>query len=289
MLLNLKTIHKPSTLGEALLRLREPGTFPLYGGAALQRSGRTDVAAVVDLSRLELGYIHDTDNNLRLGSMLTLEEVRQACQARAEFPKLGAIAGALAADMPETQRHTLTLGDLLMERNPQSLTLTTFLALGGVLKRQDVDMHFTAAAWLSIPNDVARYLIAQIRIPRQPRAAAVAWEKVARTPADAPIVAAVACIEKDEDGGLYSRLAICGAAPTPVPQPETAHVFDKTQDVEAALDKLVLDPVGDHWGSAEYRAAMARVTARRALLRALAQMGKGHRTAGSHSPSADNG
>lgn len=271
MLLNLTTIHKPTTLGETLLYLRESGAFPLYGGAALQRAARSDVNAVIDLSELRLDYVRDSENSLRLGTMLSLEQVRQACLQRAESPKLAALAETLAADFPETLRHTLTLGDLLVERCPQSLTLTLLLALGGVLKRLDVEMHFTVAAWLAMTGDVARYLIAQIRIPRQPIEAGIAWEKVARTPADAPIVAAVACVEP-RDGGTHSRLAICGASPAPVPQPQAARIFDTTGDLDAALDALALDPVGDHWGSAEYRAAMARITARRALERAAAQM-----------------
>lgn len=273
MLLNLKTVHKPKTIEEAAALLREPGTFPLYNGAALQRSGRRDVTAVVDLGLLELDYIGETEKNLRLGSMLTLEEVRAACLERADTPKIAAIAELLAADMPETLRHTFRLGDLLMERDPQSLTLTLLLALGSVLKRLDVEMHFTAAAWLTNPDDVQRYLIGHIRIPRQPQEAAVAWEKVSRTPADAPIVAAVACLERKAGGGHHSRLALCGATPVPLPQPEAARIFDDTDDLDAALDALALDPRGDHWGSSEYRVEMARVTARRALARAREELG----------------
>jgi carbon-monoxide dehydrogenase medium subunit len=278
MLINLKTVHKPATLGEAILRLSEPGTFPLYHGAALQRARRSDVGAAVDLSRLELDYVQDSDNRLRLGTMLTLEQVRQACADRSDWPKLGALAEALAEEMPLTLRNTMGLGDLLMERNPQSPTLTTLLALGGVLKRIDVTMHFTVAAWLAIEEDVSRYLLAHVLVPRQPQRAAVAYEKVSRTPRDLPIVAAVACVEAHEMGH-HSRLALCGVARHPVLQPEAAQVFDQTGDIDAALEELQIDPPGDHWGSAEYRAEMARVMSRRALLRAVEQYNQAPDTA----------
>ncbi len=269
MLLNLKTVYKPTTLDDAITLLAEPGTFPLYGGAALHRHPRADVRAVVDLSRLGLDYVQDSENNLRLGAMLTLEQARKACAARAEeSPRVGAIAQALAAEFPETLRNTLTLGDLLMERPAQSPTLTLFLVLGAVIKRLDTEMHFTAAAWLAAREDLQRLLIAHVRLLRGPKQAAVAFEKVSRTPADLPIVGAVACIERGEDGRQRSSLALSGVAPLPIPQPAVARLWDDTGDLERALAALELDPPSDHWGSAEYRAAMARLVAGRALQRA---------------------
>ena len=161
MLLNLKTIHKPATVEEAAGLLADPGVYPLYGGAALHRANRTDVEAALDLGQLGLDFVRDSENSLRLGSMLSLEAARQACLERRDtHPQLGAVADTLAADLPLTLRNTMTLGDLLVERDPQSLTLTLLLVLGAVIKRVDVDMHFTMAAWLTTDSDVARYLIA---------------------------------------------------------------------------------------------------------------------------------
>ncbi|NLX11864.1 MAG: hypothetical protein GXY36_19630 [Chloroflexi bacterium] len=270
MLLNLKTIHKPATVEEAAGLLADPGVYPLYGGAALHRANRTDVEAALDLGQLGLDFVRDSENSLRLGSMLSLEAARQACLERRDtHPQLGAVADTLAADLPLTLRNTMTLGDLLVERDPQSLTLTLLLVLGAVIKRVDVDMHFTMAAWLTTDSDVARYLIAGIQIPNGPEEAVIAFEKVARTPADAPIVGAVGCRERSNEGVPYTTLALCGVAPAPVPQPELARVLDETGDLDVALERLEVDPVGDHWGSREYRIEMARVLARRVLARLM--------------------
>jgi len=270
MLLNLKTIHTPATFEEAISALAQPGTYPLYGGAALQRSSSPDVQAGVDLSKLGLGYVRDSDNSLRLGSMLTLEQVRQACMERGVgHPRLAALAAILAEDWPETLRNTMTLGDLLVEREPQSMTNALLLALGVVIKRVDLNVHLTMPAWLTIPVDVSRYLVAHVRIQRGSQAVKVATEKVARTPADAPIVGAVACIEKAQAPvAHYTTLALCGVAKPPIPQPDAARTFDETGSIDAALDKLILDPPDDHWGSREYRSEMARVLTRRVLERA---------------------
>jgi aerobic carbon-monoxide dehydrogenase medium subunit len=277
MLLNLKTIHKPQTLEGAAQLLGEEGTYPLYGGVALQRNPRPEVAAAVDLAHLGLDFVRDSDNSLRLGTMLTLEQVRQACdERRAESPKLGAVADVLAREQPETLRNTMTLGDLLAERDSHSMALTLFLALGAVLKRFDLDMHFTTAAWLATRRDVSRYLIGQLRIPRRPARTAITIEQVGRTPADAPIVGAVALVEVYNDSQpAHTILALCGVDSAPVRQPDAARVMDDRGDIDAALDRLVLDPPGDHWGSSEYRAEMARVLSRRALARAWAEINEG--------------
>lgn len=79
MLLNLKTIYEPQTLDEALRLLAEPGVYPLYGGVALQRASSAAVEAAIKLDRLGLDRIETTEGALAFGSMLSLEQVRQAC------------------------------------------------------------------------------------------------------------------------------------------------------------------------------------------------------------------
>ncbi len=265
MLLNLKTIHKPATEAEALTLLQQAGCFPLYGGVALQRHPRPDVEAAVDLSRLGLDRAAERGDALHLGSMMTLERARQTCLERGEaHPLLGGLARALKEDLPETLRNTFTLGDLLVERDPQSVTLTLLLALDARIAVAGAGEALSVAEWLASGDAAWRALVTHVSLPRGPVLAAVAFEKVARTPADAPIVGAVAVAWADGEA-RHTGLALCGVGPWPLAQPQAARIFDQTGDVDAALDALALDPPDDHWGSREYRAEMARVLARRAL------------------------
>ena len=244
MLLNLKTVYEPETLDEALRRLAEPGVYPLYGGVALQRSGNLAVEAAVKLDRLGLDRVEEADEAVSFGSMLSLEQVRQACLERGTaMPTLRALADTLRADQPETLRHTMTLGDLLVERDPQSLKLALLLALGATVRRLDQAMHLTVASWLSAEEDLARCLIADVSVPLGETQAGVGIEKVSRTPADAPIVAAVAYVEmSDDDRPAYSSLALVGVADRAVRQDGVARALDETGDVERALEALAVDP-----------------------------------------------
>jgi CO/xanthine dehydrogenase FAD-binding subunit len=102
--------------------------------------------------------------------------------------------------------------------------------------------------------------------------------RVARTPADDPIVAGVAWVRVDEAGAVRdARVALTGAWPGAArlvgeaaqlvgPTLTAPRIAALAADVEAAVA-----PAGDYLGSEEYRRAMAGVVTRRALEQCLAQ------------------
>jgi len=96
---------------------------------------------------------------------------------------------------------------------------------------------------------------------------------VSRTPADAPIVAAVAVVDGAPDGGPVreARLALTGVWSAPVGLADATKLLvggpldaDRIQQVTAAIEDEVAPP-DDFYGSADYRRAMAGVLTRRAL------------------------
>jgi CO/xanthine dehydrogenase FAD-binding subunit len=94
---------------------------------------------------------------------------------------------------------------------------------------------------------------------------------VARTPADEPIVAAVAVIDLTDNVVRQARLALTGVWRELVRLAQSADILvggplnhDHIRQVVAAVEREVT-PVGDFRGSTEYRRAMAGVLARRAL------------------------
>jgi CO/xanthine dehydrogenase FAD-binding subunit len=100
---------------------------------------------------------------------------------------------------------------------------------------------------------------------------------VGRTPADEPIVAAVAVVEMDGDTVRQARVALTGVWPEPVRLAEAVAQLvggpldeDSIRAVAAAVKEEVA-PRGDFRGSEEYRRAMAGVMTRRALEQCLRQ------------------
>jgi CO/xanthine dehydrogenase FAD-binding subunit len=107
--------------------------------------------------------------------------------------------------------------------------------------------------------------------------------RVARTPADSPIVSAYACIalgtsHKEID---QARIALTGAWPEPARLAASAGrlsgrtLSDETIAATAAAVAEECRPVGDYLGSEEYRQAMAGVVSARALRSCAEQMRAG--------------
>jgi len=122
------------------------------------------------------------------------------------------------------------------------------------------------------------------------RMGGVRWGEahVGRTPADEPIVAAVAGVEISEQDGVIgeARVALTGVGPVRLakaptqligtPVDDRAELFARIGAVAQAMEQEVT-PEGDYLGSEEYRRAMAGVLTRRALEQCLA-MQSAHQT-----------
>jgi CO/xanthine dehydrogenase FAD-binding subunit len=101
--------------------------------------------------------------------------------------------------------------------------------------------------------------------------------RVARTPADEPIVSAVAVADIDKGVVRQARVALTGAWPEPARLAKApARLVGgplNAERIQAVADGVAeeVDPRGDFLGSEEYRRAMASVTTRRALEECLRQ------------------
>jgi CO/xanthine dehydrogenase FAD-binding subunit len=100
---------------------------------------------------------------------------------------------------------------------------------------------------------------------------------VGRTPADDPIVAAVAAVRVNDDIVKEARVALSGAWSETAKLAEAPAALvgdpldkDRIREVAAAVEREIT-PQGDYLGSEEYRRAMAGVLTRRALEACLRQ------------------
>lgn len=265
MLRRVNTVHQPNNLDEAV-ELVNAETRPLYGGVALHREAPGDVTAVVNLEKLGLNQGRVENGHIMLGSMLSLEAARHACLKIAEdLPNASLLAEMLRQEAPLTLRNTMTLGDVLIERKVNSVVLTALTAVDATVQLKDEAISLED--WLAADEEVVRpALITEIHIPKGSNSARHAYQKVSRTPADDPIVAAIAYVEAES-----IRVALCGVADYPVTiATVTEALLNDGVTLHEALELLNLNPTGDHWGSAEYRTAMGRLMAHRVLERTLA-------------------
>ncbi|MCB9136862.1 MAG: FAD binding domain-containing protein [Caldilineaceae bacterium] len=241
--------HRPASVDEALALLARTGvTSALVAGGtqavphlrSLPTADQPD--EIIDLQALPLTDLTAGDGEARAGALVTLHALAE-CEA---LP--GTIRDAARRAGPNTLRHAATLGGTLAAGEATSELLAALLVYEADVIITDAEGKRTPALadFLADPDRMrGSGLITGARWRTDGRSAAA---RVARTPADDPIVAAVA--RRTEDGG--TRLAFCGVAATPI--------LVRPEDIDAQID-----PPSDFRGSSEYRSAMANILAARVM------------------------
>lgn len=243
----LNEYHKPATIAEAiqLLGRTESRLVPLAGGSRLvgdlETRTRRDVDGVVDLSGLDLSYIHAQDDELHVGAMTTISDLI-AHPVAADLAD-GILRRTARYEGPVNLRNAATLGGLIAAAEADSELYAALLALGASVVYDGGPHPQPLSQRTGRGVGGEGLLITEIRIPIRPLTGGHA--RIARTPMDRPIVAAVAVM-----GEGIERVLLCGVAARPI------------------LDGEVMAPVSDFKGSAEYRREMAAVVRRRALVEA---------------------
>jgi len=255
--------YRPTSLDEALQFLRQPNTVPLAGGTDLLATEEGFTAAVVDLQDAGLDHLTWADDGrlLRLGAMVRLADLDDFLASLATHGGAAALLrDAVHRAGPNTYRHAATVGGIIASRLPDSEFLAALLALDATVNlRLPAPETLSLAAWLA-DDDRPPGLITECLV-YWPNGAAAA-ERVARTPADQPIVAVTGW---RPDGGPI-RLGATGVGPRPMhlAAAESAANEGRLDDAAAAARAAATHP-GDFRGNAAYRAEMAAVLTRRVL------------------------
>ncbi len=196
------------------------------------------------------------------------EATLQSVIERPDCPPL--FRQTLTGPLSWQKRNEITVRRALATPQLASLWVAALLALGAtvLLEREEGEQEVALEAAL---GHEVRGRMKELRV--QPERPGRRWgqARVARTPADDPIVAAVAVVDLEGETVRQARVALIGAWPEPVRLAEAparlvgrpldeAHI----REVAAAIEQEVA-PRGDFLGSEAYRRAMAGVMARRAL------------------------
>ena len=239
--------YRPQTLEEALTLLARPDTLPLGGGTLLSQPTPASVE-VVDLQALGLNTIHKKGNNLEIGATATLQELLESDYA----PE--ALKIALKLEAPLNIRNAATVAGALVAADGRSTFATALLALDARLTIQPNGEKIEIGNFLPLRSDkLGGKLITTVTIPLNTK---LAFETVARTPADKPIVCAALAIWPSG----RARLALGGYGKSPL----LAMDGTEAEGAEAAA-RNTFHEATDEWASAEYRMDVAATLAKRCL------------------------
>jgi CO/xanthine dehydrogenase FAD-binding subunit len=240
--------HRPRTLEEALKLLSAPNSRPLGGGTVLTQSV-DESFSVVDLQDLGLDKIRKSGNHLSIGATVTL-------QAMLESPLTPAtLKTGLKLESPINQRNRSTVAGALITSTGRSPFASLMLAMDAKISvvGDESTVYPLGDFLLAQQEFLKNKLVTNLEIPIQVK---LAFETVARSPADQPVICAALAQWKSG----RTRLVLGGWGKTPT------LAFDGTDasGLEAAARNAARD-ANDQWASAEYRSDIAAVLAKRCL------------------------
>jgi len=244
----IKEYYRPQNLEEAIQLLAQTDTLPLGGGTLLSKPGPAPVK-VVDLQALGLNTIQKKGNNLEIGATVTLQQLLES-----DFVTK-ALKTALKLEAPLNMRNAATVAGTLVTADGRSTFVTILQALDAkVTVTSGQSSVISVGDFLPLrPENLQGKLIVSIEIPMNVK---LAFESVARTPGDKPIV----CAALVQWPSGRTRLALGGYGKAPL----LAMDGTEAEGVEAAA-RNAFHEATDEWASAEYRTDVAAMLANRCI------------------------
>ena len=241
--------HRPKNIDEALelLARTQPVTVPLGGGTVLN-SPSDDMFAVVDLQDICPGEINQAGSTLKVDAAATLQSLLDFSELPADLGK------AITHEAAYNLRQSATVAGALVSGDGRSPFLAAMLALDAQLIWQPGDVKQALGEFVPLRDELRPgLLITEVQFSLQTK---LAYEYVARSPADKPVV----CVAVARWPSGRTRIVLGGYGDAPITAMD-GEELDGAQDVV----EYALMTAQDQWASAEYRMDTAKTLAGRCL------------------------
>jgi carbon-monoxide dehydrogenase medium subunit len=270
----------PSSLEDAVALLSDPDAKILAGGHSLLPLMKLRLAQpklLVDIGRIPgLSYVRRENGSLAIGAMTTYREIEHSGEVHQSAPVL---AEAVHEVGDPAVRAKGTLVGSLAHADPAGDLPAVALALGGTIRalgpdgERDIDLDgfFVDMLTTSLQE---REIIREVRLRTQPAGAGAAYHKFDQPASHYALTGVCAVISLSNGSISTARIGVTGVGPkayrpTAVEQALVGKPAEE-EAVKAAVQTVAdgIDVQGDIHASPEYRAHLARVLTRRAVLQA---------------------
>ncbi len=280
----------PTSVQEAVAILgKNPEAKILAGGQsliALMKLRLASPAVLVDINKIEgLGYIQEDDGWLKIGAMTRESDLDASELIRKKYPMLADTTRVIADPLV---RNLSTLGGNLAHADPANDHPATMLAYGAELVATGpkgertilVEDFFTGPFETSLAQDE---ILTEIRIPAPDGKSGGAYVKMERKVGDYATAAVAAQVKLGNKGVVeQAGIGLTNVGLTPIEataaeeslrgkEPDGAAISEAAQ-----LASEAAEPEEDPRGSVEYKRALVKTLAHRAIKTAVgrAQGGK---------------
>jgi aerobic carbon-monoxide dehydrogenase medium subunit len=280
---------RPNTIPEALTLLQQHGGEAkiLSGGQSLIPMMKLRLARpsfLIDINRIAgLSYVKEDGGFLKIGGLTREAELEVAPVVRSKYPIIVDTAHVIAD--PQV-RNLATVGGNLAHGDPANDHPATMVALGAQVVATGpkgervipIENFFLSLFSTALEHDE---ILTEIRVPIPPARSGGAYFKLERKVGDFATVAVAAQVTVDDEGVCQKvGIGLTNVGPTPI-KARKAEEFLRgkkldegniSQAAQLAADESA--PSADLRGPIEYKKALVKELAKRALTRAMERAGK---------------
>ena len=239
---------RPETLAELdEILAKFEGKVNFLAGGDYNLTQLEEDAPLVDLQSLGLDQIISDGKEVEIGALATLEQIKEA------FQGWDGLQEALSIEAGLNVRNSLSLANFLRTADGRSPFLCVLLAFAPSIALLPSHQSMTLETYLASRQKKPTEFISTLNLAL-PKG--LAFEAIARTPKDRPIICMAAAV--DDFGNL--RIACGGLQNSP-------QVINISTEPQSAIDlvRQAYQQSDDAWASAEYRQAMSQVLLNRLL------------------------
>jgi CO/xanthine dehydrogenase FAD-binding subunit len=240
----IKGYFRPKTIHEAVELLQQnERAIPIGGGTSLNKI--VEDIVVVDLQDLNLSDIKNGQKEVIIGSLTTLEKIKEFFDGNETIRKVLKIEGS------KNQRTQSSLGGFLKLAGGRSPLLTCLLTLNCTIFFALEENGMPLSEFLDKRKSSIK-LITQITISKPDN---LVFESISRSPLDIPIVCCAVTRLNSE-----LKAAVGGFGEKPQIVPETYFLEKNLGDITTYLRFI-----SDEWASANYRANITQILLKRLI------------------------
>jgi carbon-monoxide dehydrogenase medium subunit len=277
----------PQSLQEAVGLLEDPEAKVLAGGHSLLPLMKLRLAQpklLVDIGRIPgLSYVRAEDGVLAIGAMTTYRDIQFSSEVQSAAPVLAEAAQEVGDPQVRAKG---TLAGSLAHADPAGDLPAVALALGGTVRAVgpdgerdlDLDSFFVDMLTTALRE---REIIREVRLRAQPATAGAAYQKFDQPASHYALTGVCAVISLQGGSISAARIGVTGVGPKAYRPTAVEQALVGTRAEEEAVKAAVqtvadgIDVQGDIHASPEYRAHLARVLTRRAVLEAAGRANRG--------------
>lgn len=259
----IKNLVKPETIEEAYNLLVEKRNNTLLGGCAFLRMGSRAIFNGIDLSNLNLDYIHENNDYIEIGAMTTFRELETHPLLTQYFN--GVLPNAVGNIIGIQFRNVVTVGATVFSRYGFSDLITALLALGA-----EVELYkggrLSLEKFLEKPHE--KDILTKIFIKKNHRKAV--YKDIRISASDYPVLnLTVSRLDNNWTIAVGARPFRAKIATKASLELSKDNFTDEHIDSVASIAAEELNFGSNMRGSKEYRKAMCQVLTKRAIKEVL--------------------